>query len=301
MAFVCCESDPDAQGKAFGSLEFGRGVLAASLVTFINLMVSHSNPLMQSYSGVPESKVCFYVIFAFYILVNFSAAILCFALLKNKKPQEEKDEKTNSFDLERLKTVCFNPAVWCNLVIVICAYCSFKALDFYALMLKESFHFSKEYLLHFITVLAWARPLSAFLVGLLGDKLTASRACSLCFILIFLPTLGIYLYPPSVLGLPLFFSLIVLQLVGVFGLRGVYFALFGEGHVNQEDTALATGFISFLGFTPEFSLPILAVNLIDKNGLAGAQSFSLFILGLACVGFLATNVFKKFCSERAFS
>lgn len=73
-----------------------------------------------------------------------------------------------------------------------------------------------------------------------------------------------------------------------------YFSLFEESKVKPEHTGSASGFISFLGYTPEVFLPLVSIVLIDKNpGIQGFKNFILFLGVLAFVGAFAAAYIRQ--------
>ena len=78
-------------------------------------------------------------------------------------------------------------------------------------------------------------------------------------------SLLIYNLPIERLGFPIFTALVSLQVIGIFGIRGVYFTLFEESKIERNQTGTATGFISFLGFTPEYFFTFNSYHLNESK------------------------------------
>jgi hypothetical protein len=71
----------------------------------------------------------------------------------------------------------------------------------------------------------------------------------------------------------------------IFGLRGLYFALFEESRVPASVTGTAVGLVSVLGFTPDIFVSYVGGVLLDRApGLAGHQHFFVFLAGFAAIG-----------------
>ena len=87
----------------------------------------------------------------------------------------------------------------------------------------------------------------------------------------------------------------------VFGLRGVYFALFDEAKVPPALVGTAAGLVSVIGFTPDiFMGPLMGV-LTDKNpGALGHQYLFAALAAFGAVGLVATWLFVWItCREQA--
>lgn len=289
IIFIRNFSSEKNQGKTFGLLEFGRGLFTACLVTIVTLSLNSSYLGFFKKIFLSKEDISPHFILLFYTLVTLFASLVCFLFLRESKEKkiEKKQGKTSP---ETVIKILKNPLLWCNLFIIICAYSAFKGIDYYSLFMKESFSLSHASLSYFILLLAWSRPFSALAFGFLGDKIKPSKACLLCFSIIFITSFLVFILPTQTLRVWPFLILIFFQTIGIFGLRAIYFALFHEAHVKRQDTGTATGFISFLGFTPEFFLPLVSISLIDANpGPGGFQNFFLFIACLSVFGFFASK------------
>jgi len=80
----------------------------------------------------------------------------------------------------------------------------------------------------------------------------------------------------------------------VFGLRGIYFALFEEAAVPIGATGTAVGLVSVIGYTPDVFVALAAGWLLDRSpGVTGHQHFFLFLSIFAAVGLLASLLFRR--------
>jgi hypothetical protein len=78
---------------------------------------------------------------------------------------------------------------------------------------------------------------------------------------------------------------IFVSYVGVFGLRGVYFALLEETRIPNDHTGTAVGLISVVGFTPEIFFGSISGRILDHSpGVAGHLNYFLFLTGISAVG-----------------
>ena len=87
---------------------------------------------------------------------------------------------------------------------------------------------------------------------------------------------------------------ILVGCLGIFALRGVYFALLEEARIPREFTGTAVGVVSFIGYTPEIFIPIVGGKLIDhwQSGPMGYNVlFGIFavcaLLGIVANGWMS--------------
>ena len=86
----------------------------------------------------------------------------------------------------------------------------------------------------------------------------------------------------------------------IFGLRGLYFALFQEAKVPVAVTGTAVGLVSVLGFTPDIFVGYIGGVLLDRSpGLAGHQHFFLFLAAFAALGVIASYTIMRMLHKRA--
>ena len=89
-------------------------------------------------------------------------------------------------------------------------------------------------------------------------------------------------------------STIVATSVGVYALRGVYFALLAEGAVPLAFTGSAIGVVSLVGFTPDvFMGPLMGVLLDNSPGVLGHQHVFASVAVFGAVGLMATIAFRR--------
>ena len=80
---------------------------------------------------------------------------------------------------------------------------------------------------------------------------------------------------------------------GIYGVRGIYFALYQEAKVPLVITGSAVGLVSIVGFTPDIFMGPLMGYLIDSSpGATGHQHVFLVLVLFAAIGLAATLAFK---------
>ena len=86
----------------------------------------------------------------------------------------------------------------------------------------------------------------------------------------------------------------LLACTAIFGLRGLYFALFEEASVPPAVTGTAVGLVSFIGYTPDVFVAYVGGVLLDRSpGLVGHQHFFLFLAAFAAIGVIASYVLMR--------
>jgi sugar phosphate permease len=138
------------------------------------------------------------------------------------------------------------------------------------------------------------RPFAAIGAGWLGDRISSSRVSALCFALLVGSYAWLALATPRPSAAWVLYANVLITCLAVFGLRGVYFALFQEASVPLAATGTAVGLVSVIGYTPDIFVNLVAGVLLDRSpGVAGHQQFFLFLGLFAVLGLLASLAFRR--------
>lgn len=186
------------------------------------------------------------------------------------------------------------PTVWLHAVIVVCAYVGYKATDDFSLLARDALGYDDVQAGAIGTLSFWMRAVTAIGAGYLADRIDSSRVILWGFALL---TTGSLLIASGLLfpGIAwMLIATIVTTSVGVYALRGVYFALLAEGAVPMAHTGSAIGVVSFIGFTPDvFMGPLMGVLLDGSPGVLGHQHVFASVAGFGLVGWGATMAFRR--------
>lgn len=283
----------DEQGRAYGLLDGGRGIVAAGLASVGAAVFGLMFPDGSAAATPVERQDALRLIILGYTAVTAACgAFVWFALRTGHASGEDElahwDPERESV-LAHVRQVLRLPAVWMTAVVVICAYVAYKGFDNYSLYAVEGFGMSAEEAARITAIGAWMRPIGALGFGLLGDRYLVSRMTVVCFAMLLASQLFFALYVPEPDMAWVLLSNILLGSTAMFGLRGLYYALFEEADVPAAVTGTAVGLVSVLGYTPDIFVSYVGGVLLDASpGLPGHQSYFTFLAAFAALG-LATS------------
>jgi sugar phosphate permease len=179
--------------------------------------------------------------------------------------------------------------VWLQALIVVCAYIGYKGVDDYSLYAVQAYGMNEVEGAEVATLSAWVRPFAALGAGWLADKTRASLVAGACFALLLGAYAWLALAVPEPSALWVLYLNVLVTCAAIFGLRGVYFALFEEAGVPIAATGTAVGLVSVIGYTPDIFVNLIAGVLLDRSpGVQGHQHFFAFLAASAAVGLLAS-------------
>ena len=282
----------DTQGRAFGSVDAGRGLVAAVLASVSVLMFDAFLPVDVEMASLGEmSSALSKIIIIFSGLVIGTAVLVWFSfpsghLIKNAS--------SNKISLEGIKAVIKRRSIWLQAIILLCAYIGYKCTDDFSLYASDVFGYNDVNAAHMGTISFWMRPLAALAAGILGDRFTISKISSICFVIIILGSIVIstgFIQP----GMEVLIILTIASTsAGIYGLRGLYFALFQEAKLPLIYTGSAVGFISVIGYTPDiFMGPLMGYLLDSSPGELGHQHLFAFLAGAGVVGLVTSQLFAR--------
>lgn len=286
-----------SQGKAFGILDGGRGLVAAGAATLAVFILSSLMPEnIENTSDIERRKALEAVIYL-YTFLTIGAAVLVWFLIgdSNNKTNIER----RSFR-KKIAGVLRNRAVWLQAIIVICAYSAFKGLDYYSLYAVDLLGMNEVDAAYFVSGASYIRAVSAIAAGLLVDRFSASSIISWLFGLLIAGYIILSFITPDANVFIIVFTDIIITFVAVYGLRGVYFALLEETRVSGNLTGTAVGLISVVGYAPDAFFNSIAGRLLDANpGLKGHQHFYMMLTTFSVIGLLATIILAHYNKNKA--
>jgi sugar phosphate permease len=280
----------DEQGRAYGLLDGGRGLFAAIVAAgavFVFQALLPEDPM--SATAEERTEALRNVIFV-YTATTAGAGLLCWLFVPGGKRQVSRGPLV----FRNIEKVVRLPTVWLQGLIIVCAYVGYKGIDNYSLFAVQAYGMDEVEGAKVTAISAWVRPVAAVGAGLLGDRITSSRVSALCFATMVASYLWFGLTEPVPSMSWVLYANVLVSCTAVFGLRGVYFALFEEGAVPMQTTGTAVGLVSVIGYTPDVFVALAGGWLLDRSpGVTGHQHFFLFLSAFAVLGLAASLGFRR--------
>lgn len=277
-----------AQGRAFGILDGGRGLIAAGIATFAVILFSEALPDGSGDIDVYQRMDALRIIIYFYTTLTFASALLVWFFIKD--PKREKT-KSSAMLFNGIGRVLRNRLVWLQAVIVVSSYCGYKGLDYYSLYAADVMDMNEVNAAWFVSNAAYLRAFAAIIAGLLVDRFSATKVLGSVFVILLINYIMLAVFSPASIAINIIFGNLIFTFAGVYALRGVYFALLEETNIKRILTGTAVGLISVIGYTPDVFFNSVAGRILDASrGLDGFQNFYMFLAAFAVVGLIATLI-----------
>ncbi|MCT8339811.1 MFS transporter [Flavobacteriaceae bacterium TK19130] len=282
------------QGRAFGFLDGGRGLVGASFGLIGVIVFALLLPEEVGTANIGERTEAFKQVIWVSTAIIAATGIAVYFLLK---PQSEKVSDENlhqTIGKKEIRQVLKLPAVWLLMVIILCAYTGYKTTDVFSLYATDVMLMNEVDAAKVGTFLLYIRPVTGVLIGFLADWTRGALLLVWGFIIMLI---GSVLFASGVFGpttvLFFFFGLLVTA-IGVYAARVLYFAVLREGNIPLALTGTAVGLISVIGYTPDiFAGPAMGYLLDASPGETGHQHVFWMLAGFSVIGLLAALRFQR--------
>ena len=275
-----------SQGKAFGILDGGRGLIAAGFaIIAVAVFSSHLPDATLIVNNNRQTGFRFVILL--YSAATLGAGVITWLVLP-KSSDLQKNIVSNPFS--SMAIVARRPIVWAQAGIIICAYCGYKGLDNYSLYAVQVLGMDEVQGARFAAYAAYFRPIAALIAGITADRFSASRSVLSLFILLSVSYGVLAIALPNAFWSNIIYGNIFVTFFSVFALRGIYFALLQETQTPKAITGTTVGMVSFVGFTPEIFFASIAGRILDHSpGVLGHQNYFKFLGSIMVLGMLVTS------------
>jgi len=272
----------DEQGRFFGLLDGGRGLVEAILATIAVALFAWSlDTLGQSTRDALLKVIYLYVGYALLL-----APIVLFAIddVQDESSLEETAASGRSL-LADLKLIFAKPEVWLAAFCILAGYQLFWATYSFSGYMQQSYGLSAVMVGSITVAKLWMRPIGAVAAGFIGDRFNRERVLA---VLMLSGTIAL----ASLIILPLTVSAGVLLAVVLFiglatyAIRGIFWATLDSCEIPIRIKGLAIGVISLIGYSPDIYLPLFNGFLLDK--FPGKPGYSIYFGGIVFMGLLGT-------------
>jgi nitrate/nitrite transporter NarK len=282
-----------SQGKAFGFLDGGRGLVGALFGTMGVLIFSIFITADIAEATVAESRAAFrYVILVSSGIVVVVGFLVWFFMRMDKA--SEQAIVMNKITVSQIKEVLKLPAVILLMVIIHCAYIGYKITDIFSLYAQDVMLYDQVQSAQVGTFLLFVRPIVGVIIGILADRSQTTYWLLVSFVVSFF---GALLFATGVISdssTALFFISTLVVATGVYAARSLYFAVMERGKIPLVLTGTAVGLISIVGYTPDiFAGPAMGY-LLDANSGATGHQYVFGILAIfSLIGGIAAWYYYK--------
>ncbi len=272
---------PEEQGRFFGILDGGRGLVEAVLATIaVGMFAYWIEGLGQESATALRKVIWFYVSF---MLVM--SPIVLFIVKDNRRDDAEVDNDllVESSFFDDLRLIASREEVWLAAFCILAGYQLFWATYSFSAYMQIHYELTAVAVGSITVAKLWMRPIGAAAAGFAGDFLDRERVLGTLLLLSAIALAGLTVLPTSVATVVL---LAMVMLIGVltYAVRGIFWSTLESCNIPSRIKGLAIGMISLIGYSPDIYLPLLNGMLLEHY--PGRLGYSIYFIGIALTGVL---------------
>ncbi|MDR1468452.1 MAG: MFS transporter [Spirochaetaceae bacterium] len=294
MKLVKLLAHRDEEGRFFGILDGGRGVveaLLASISVAIFAAVLGKSDSLELKTAAMKS-----------VIYMYSFAVLAIAILVTIFVGEDKKEAARvaaeakpkeKFEWKDLGTALRNKFIYLLGGIIFMSYTTYWTVYYYGGFLETNIKVPAVTVGIVTVIVMWMRPVGGVVGGFLADKIGKTRTLGGALIGALI-CLALMAFIPPGAPPPLFFTIVVLAGIFVYAIRGLYWSLMGECKIEDKIIGITIGTASLIGYLPDIVLPQFNSFLFKTFGDNGGYNAYFVSSGIiAIVGIILVVVFGK--------
>ena len=270
----------DEQGRFFGILDGGRGLVEAIVATIvIGLFAWWTEGLGQATDAALQKVIWCYV----GLLLTMSVIVL-FALDHSKDIGKEQDVDSQEFStFDNIRNIVSRQEVWLAAFSILCGYQLFWATYSFSAYLQSNYGLTAVAVATITVAKLWMRPIGAATAGFAGDYLNRESVLGMLLVIASV-ALACLVFVPA--GAATWLLLTVVLAIGIltYAVRGIYWATLDSCGVPDRIKGMAIGIISLIGYAPDVYLPLVNGALLDRY--PGKTGYSIYFIGIATMGLL---------------
>jgi sugar phosphate permease len=216
IKIVAMLADKDQQGRFFGILDGGRGLIEALLATAAVALFAYI--LSQD----PDStKMALQQVIYLYVGVLLIVSILVYWLLDDLEASKGViDDNTKSVLFDDLKDVLSRREIWLCAICIVCGYQIFYATYSFSAFLQQNFNLTAVMVGYITVAKLWMRPIGGMAAGFIGDWADPQKVLSILLVLASLSLALMALVPANSAALLMILIVLLIGLLS-YGVRGL--------------------------------------------------------------------------------
>jgi len=294
---------PSEQGRFFGILDGGRGLVEAILASIVLAMFAHYTEGL----GQDTPEALRKVIWVYTGLMLFLAPVAYFVL---SDPDESASARTYSNDNKsdeiegkslwaQIKEVASHEEIWLCGICILTGYQLFFATYSFSAYMQTHYGLTAVAVGTITVAKLWMRPIGAISAGFAGDFLDRERVLAVLLLLASV-ALAAMVYLPAGSSTAALLGIVLVVGFLTYAVRGIFWSTLESCDISNHVKGLAIGIISLVGYSPDIYLPLLSGYLIDQNpGKFGYSLYFMIIAAMGLLGALAAWRLKYLAWQRA--
>lgn len=271
---------PEEQGRFFGILDGGRGLVEAVLATIaVGLFAYWTTSVGDSPASALRSVIWLYTLFMLVL-----SPIVFFAV----KSHDERARETNHDIpgvslLVDIKTVLGKVEIWLAAFCILTGYQLFWATYSFSAYMQTHYGLTAVAVGSITVAKLWMRPIGAATAGFAGDFFNRERVLAGLMLLATIALASLVVLPTTAGKFALLGIVLAIGIL-TYAVRGIYWATLESCDVSNRVKGLAIGVISLIGYSPDVYLPLVNNEILAR--FPGKLGYTIYFLGIAALGLM---------------
>ncbi len=270
----------DEQGRFFGILDGGRGLVEAILATIaVALFAYLTTSVENTPAAALQSVIWLYV--GFMLILS---PVVFFVVKSNHEDESEETQKEATVSLlADVKTVLGKVEVWLVAICILTGYQLFWATYSFSAYMQTHYGLTAVAVGSITVAKLWMRPIGAATAGFAGDFFNRELVLAGLMLLSTFALAGLVVLPMSA-GTVALLGMVMAIGILTYAVRGIYWATLDSCGISNRVKGLAIGVISLLGYSPDVYLPLVNGALLERY--PGKLGYTLYFAGIAMMGLI---------------
>ncbi len=286
---------PNEQGRFFGILDGGRGLIEAILATIAVAIFAYFTQ-----GATPDTPAALQkVIWLYVAMMLMLAPITYFALGEQvSNGADTKMQVRSSNFLHDIKLIASKPQLWLCAFCILTGYQLFWATYSFSAYMQNHFGLTAVAVGSITVAKLWMRPIGAAAAGFAGDFLNREKVLAY-LLLASSASLATLTFLPTNSGATILLGIVLVVGFLTYAVRGIFWATLESCDISNHVKGFAIGIISLIGYSPDLYLPLLSGYLLTAYPeKTGYTIYFCLIAVMGVLGALAAWQLKRMATDR---
>jgi len=267
----------DEQGRFFGILDGGRGLVEAILATTaVALFAWLTSDVSSTPATALRSVIWLYVSFMLIL-----SPIVFFAIKPNREDDSDQQGVATRSLWADIRTVMGKVEVWLVAFCILTGYQLFWSTYSYSAYMQSYYGLTAVAVGSITVAKLWMRPIGAAAAGFAGDLFNREQVLGALMLLASIALAGLVLLPTSA-GTVALLAMVMSIGILTYAVRGIYWATLDSCGISNRVKGLAIGIISLLGYSPDLYLPLVNNAILARY--PGKLGYGIYFSAIAVMG-----------------
>ena len=269
----------DEQGRFFGILDGGRGLVEAILASIAVAWFAYVLETM----GKPVDVALLNVIYLYVGFALILSPIVIFVIddVNNEDQVTAADSRGTLW--ADLRIIAGKVELWLAAFCILAGYQLFWATYSFSGYMQNVYEMTAVAVGSITVAKLWMRPIGAIAAGFIGDKLNREKTLAV-LLLAGSASLAVMIILPINASAAVMLSLVLLIGLATYAIRGIFWATLDSCDIPTKIKGLAIGVISLIGYSPDIYLPLINGELLKRY--PGKLGYSIYFGGIVVIGVL---------------